>query len=62
MAVVAGRSTGSLERMKNQRAERTSINRHFWREGVIQAAIIPVMVILAAVMAFVGPWLFDYFR
>ena len=42
--------------------ERHSINRHFWREGVIQATIVPVMFIVAALMAFVAPWLFEYFR
>jgi len=41
---------------------KSSINRQYWREGVIQAAFVPIMIILALVMAFVGPWLFELFR
>ena len=44
------------------RTEKSSINYHFWREGVIQAAIIPVTVLIVAIMAFVVPWLLEHFR
>ena len=61
MAVVAGRSTESLDRMPEQ-SERSSINRHFRREGMIQQVIFLVTLALAVLMAFVGPWLFELFR
>ena len=58
---MAGRSTESLERMKDK-GERNSINRHFWREGVIQAAIPLAIAALALLMAFLGPWLYQILR
>ncbi len=61
MAVVGGRSTGSLEGMPKSEA-RLSINRHFQREGVIQAAVTIVPFIIAIAAALVLPWLFEHFQ
>ena len=35
-----------------------SINRHFRREGVIQAAVFVAIILIGVVMAVVGPWIF----
>ena len=35
-----------------------SINQHFHREGVIQAAIFVAIILIGVVMAVVGPWIF----
>ena len=35
-----------------------SINRHFRREGVIQAAVFVAIILVGVVMAVVGPWIF----
>jgi len=35
-----------------------SINRHFRREGVIQAAVFVAIVLIGVVMAWVGPRIF----
>ena len=42
--------------------EKFSINRHFRREAVIQAAVFLTIVAVAAVGAFVGPLLFELLR
>jgi hypothetical protein len=36
-----------------------SINSHFRREGVMQAVLIAAILIVAALMALVGPWLYQ---
>jgi len=35
-----------------------TINRHFRREGMIQAAVFVVIILIGVVMAVVGPWIF----
>ena len=60
MAAACGRSTRSLEGM-SEPAEKSSINRHFRREGILQLAIGGAIVVAAALMALVGPWLYEHF-
>ena len=38
--------------------EKFSINRHFRREAVIQAAVFLAIILVGLVFAIVGPWLF----
>ena len=35
-----------------------SINRHFHREGVMQAAVFVAIILLGVVIAVIGPWIF----
>ncbi len=35
-----------------------SINRHFRREGVIQAAVFVAIILIGVVIAVVAPWIF----
>jgi ABC-type sugar transport system permease subunit len=43
-------------------ARKFSINRHFRREGLFQVLVFLVPIIVAVVLALVGPWLFEQFR
>lgn len=60
MAVMAGRSTRSLERMR-EASRKFSINDHFRREGVIPAVLFGAIIIVAALVALLGPWFLQFF-
>jgi hypothetical protein len=59
--IVAGRSTGSLERMRKPVNE-SSINAHFRREGILPTVVITVLLSIAGIMALAAPWLFERLR
>ena len=47
--------------MKEEPAK-ASINEHFRREALLPAFLVGVMLILAAIVAIVGPWLVAFLR
>jgi hypothetical protein len=57
---VVGRSTRSLERMQEP-TRKFSINIHFRREALIPAILFGAIVVAAAVMALVAPWILNHF-
>jgi hypothetical protein len=46
-----------LERMSEPEGK-FSINRHFHREAVIQAAVFVAIILIGVAIAAVGPWIF----
>ena len=45
--------------MSEPSGKESQINAHFRREGVMPGVLTIAMMLVAVVMAFVGPWLFE---